>query len=189
MRDVLRLELDFIKLKDELLDERCSLSKGGVEAVVNWEAFLDRYRISMQLGYISSPIHSSPIAWHNVGEMCCVLGCLWCQVMTRMIAVLLCRRDVEKNVQNSGQAVCDNMQAVLSHRNMLGAVFRMIDVNGDGLLSRKEVASGVELLNGNLPAADQVLMLAHLRCASESLCSSACPRVQVAELTHLLDFI
>jgi hypothetical protein len=62
MRDVLRLELNFIKLKDELLDERCSLVKGGVEAGVNWEAFLDRYRISMQLGYISSSIHSLPIA-------------------------------------------------------------------------------------------------------------------------------
>jgi len=55
-----------------------------------------------------------------------------------------------------GQGRGDSLQAFLPHRNMLGAVFRMIDVNGDGMLSREEVESGVEMLNQSLPEADRI---------------------------------
>ena len=66
-----------------------------------------------------------------------------------------CYRGQSQDVK-CGVGAGDKLQALMSQRHMLGAVFRMIDINGDGMLSRREVAMGVETLNGHLPDEDKV---------------------------------
>lgn len=49
MKGVLNVDIDFAKLKAELLDDTCCLKyQGGMG--VDWKAFLNRYRISMNIG-------------------------------------------------------------------------------------------------------------------------------------------
>ena len=64
-----------------------------------------------------------------------------------------------QTVQGSGQM----MDALYANRPRLEAIFRWFDTDGNGQISREEFSRGCELINQNLPAAQQLRDVEHIR--------------------------
>ena len=80
--------------------------------------------------------------------------------------------DVESTVLTADEDVC---MMLMDKKDLLVPVFRLLDHNGDGLLSKEEIFSGCALLNDRLPEHEKVsLSLARSLSLSLSSHFSAC---------------